>query len=292
MSDVSVIGLGAMGSALAECFLRAGRKVTVWNRTTGKTVPLVASGAHAARSAAEAIQASPIAILILLDDSAVQAVLSLPGTMEAARDRTLVNLTTAEPTCAAATAAAVHTAGGRYIDGGINAYPRQVGLRETVFLYSGDQGAFEQHGELLRDLAGSQQFLGTRPSAAKTVYLALWTYYFAALQGFLEGAALASVGADMSAPAFRSVAEAAMGRLLTGGLNDAAERIAAQQYGGDQATIDVHEDGSRAQLNTFRSLGLHPPVLSAYAQTLKMAQASGRGAQDVAALFEVLRSPV
>lgn len=288
MTDVSVIGLGAMGTALAECFLKAGRKVTVWNRTPDKAAPLLGRGAYGASSAAEALKASPITVLILLDDPAVQAVLSLPGAIEALRDRTLVNLTTTEPACATKNAALVHAAGGDYLDGGINAYPRQVGLRETVFLYAGDQRAFDRHGDLLRDLAGAQQFVGTQPAAAKTVYLALWTYYLTALQGFCEGAALAAQGAGLSVPAFRAIVEVAMDKLLLGGLADAARRIDAQRYGGEQATIDVHEDGSRAMLAAFQSLGLHPPVLSAYAQTLKAAQASGRGGQDICALFEVV----
>jgi 3-hydroxyisobutyrate dehydrogenase-like beta-hydroxyacid dehydrogenase len=32
MSDVSVIGLGAMGSALAGALLKSGLSVTLWNR--------------------------------------------------------------------------------------------------------------------------------------------------------------------------------------------------------------------------------------------------------------------
>ena len=39
MSDVSVIGLGVMGSALARTLLESGRTVTVCNRT-GKTLLL------------------------------------------------------------------------------------------------------------------------------------------------------------------------------------------------------------------------------------------------------------
>ncbi len=37
MSDVTVIGLGAMGSAIANAFLNAGHDVTVWNRGPEKT---------------------------------------------------------------------------------------------------------------------------------------------------------------------------------------------------------------------------------------------------------------
>lgn len=39
MSEVSVIGLGAMGSALAGALLRDGHRITVWNRTTAKAEP-------------------------------------------------------------------------------------------------------------------------------------------------------------------------------------------------------------------------------------------------------------
>lgn len=39
MAEVTVIGLGAMGSALARAFIKAGHTVTVWNRTAAR-VPL------------------------------------------------------------------------------------------------------------------------------------------------------------------------------------------------------------------------------------------------------------
>ena len=45
MSDISVIGLGAMGSALARALVKAGHGVTVWNRSRQKMEPLVGLGA-------------------------------------------------------------------------------------------------------------------------------------------------------------------------------------------------------------------------------------------------------
>ena len=39
MSEVSVIGLGNMGSALARALLENGRQVTVWNRSPRKAAP-------------------------------------------------------------------------------------------------------------------------------------------------------------------------------------------------------------------------------------------------------------
>ncbi|MBW2390550.1 MAG: NAD(P)-binding domain-containing protein [Deltaproteobacteria bacterium] len=40
MTEVSVIGLGAMGLALARTLIETGHDVTVWNRTAGKAGPL------------------------------------------------------------------------------------------------------------------------------------------------------------------------------------------------------------------------------------------------------------
>jgi 3-hydroxyisobutyrate dehydrogenase-like beta-hydroxyacid dehydrogenase len=44
-ATVSVIGIGNMGSALAETLLAAGFAVTVWNRTVSKAKRMVQQGA-------------------------------------------------------------------------------------------------------------------------------------------------------------------------------------------------------------------------------------------------------
>jgi 3-hydroxyisobutyrate dehydrogenase-like beta-hydroxyacid dehydrogenase len=46
------IGLGRMGAAMAANLVRAGHEVTVFNRTAGKSGPLVALGAHEAATLA------------------------------------------------------------------------------------------------------------------------------------------------------------------------------------------------------------------------------------------------
>ena len=62
MTDISVIGLGDMGSALASTLLNNGYSVTVWNRSADKADPLTAAGAALASSPKEAIAASPATI--------------------------------------------------------------------------------------------------------------------------------------------------------------------------------------------------------------------------------------
>jgi len=65
--EVSVLGLGAMGVVIARLFLDQGYKVTLWNRTADKADALVARGAVLARSAAEALRASRMAVMCVYD---------------------------------------------------------------------------------------------------------------------------------------------------------------------------------------------------------------------------------
>ena len=54
MSNVAFLGLGRMGAPMARRVLDAGYDLTVWNRTPGRVQPLLAAGAKAAATPAEA----------------------------------------------------------------------------------------------------------------------------------------------------------------------------------------------------------------------------------------------
>jgi 3-hydroxyisobutyrate dehydrogenase-like beta-hydroxyacid dehydrogenase len=70
---VGVIGLGAMGSGLAESLLRAGHDVMIWNRSKPPLAPLRAKGAYAALAPA-AVFAADAVITMLANDEAVREV--------------------------------------------------------------------------------------------------------------------------------------------------------------------------------------------------------------------------
>ena len=70
---VGVIGLGAMGSGLAESLLRAGHQVVVWNRSKPPLEPLRAKGAHAVDAPADAFAADAV-VTMLANDEAVREV--------------------------------------------------------------------------------------------------------------------------------------------------------------------------------------------------------------------------
>ncbi|MGL5522480.1 MAG: NAD(P)-binding domain-containing protein [Aeromonas veronii] len=92
MRHLSVIGLGAMGSALATTLLKADHPVTVWNRSVAKAAPLQALGATLAPSVGAAIAASDIT-LVCVDNYAVSQQL-LDEARDAVAGKLLVQLST------------------------------------------------------------------------------------------------------------------------------------------------------------------------------------------------------
>jgi prephenate dehydrogenase len=71
---VGFIGLGRMGTAMANRVLGAGRDIAVYNRTASKCSDLVAAGAKLAGSAAEAARFGGVVITMLANDRALSEV--------------------------------------------------------------------------------------------------------------------------------------------------------------------------------------------------------------------------
>jgi 3-hydroxyisobutyrate dehydrogenase-like beta-hydroxyacid dehydrogenase len=70
--EVGLMGLGNMGSGIAKTLLRAGHRVTVYNRTRARAEALRPDGAIVAGTAAEACLGEAV-ITMLADDAAVEA---------------------------------------------------------------------------------------------------------------------------------------------------------------------------------------------------------------------------
>ncbi|WP_245721920.1 NAD(P)-binding domain-containing protein [Nocardia crassostreae] len=126
-TPVTVIGLGLMGRALAQAFLKAGHPTTVWNRTSGKAAELVAAGARFAPTAGDALAAGGLAVICVSDYDAMRDLLGaneigLAGT-------TLVNLTSGSSAQAREAADWAEKRGARYLDGAIMAIPRRSAPR-------------------------------------------------------------------------------------------------------------------------------------------------------------------
>ncbi|MGO9206398.1 MAG: NAD(P)-dependent oxidoreductase [Candidatus Limnocylindrales bacterium] len=91
MERVGFVGLGTMGAAMAANLVRAGYPLHVWNRTPGRSGPLVGAGAVVAQSPRELAAAVDIVVICVSDTPDVEAVLfGVEGVVHGARPGTLV----------------------------------------------------------------------------------------------------------------------------------------------------------------------------------------------------------
>jgi 3-hydroxyisobutyrate dehydrogenase-like beta-hydroxyacid dehydrogenase len=292
MAQVTVIGLGAMGSVLAKVLMESGHDVTAWNRSP---IPAVRAemlsrvGVRYASTPAEAIAASPLTIMCVLDYAAADSILDGLGVSKELAGRTLVQLSNGSEDEVRRQLARVQAADGRMLSGGIIGYPRHIGLSDTVILYAGSPAAFTEHEDTLAVLAGRQRFLGEDPAVQNATYVASFGFYFVALAGFLESAALA--GSRGVAPADFAATMPAMTALLLGHVTDAARRVEVGDYEGDQATVDVHMVGSQRRQRVFRERGLRSLMTDGFLAYCQQAKHAGEGHQDIAAIYKRIVAP-
>ncbi len=96
---LSFIGLGNMGALIAECLLRAGQELRVFDLSPEARAALAAEGAAAAPSVREAVDGTDVAVLCLPNSRIVEEVVTGPdGLLSAERPpRVVVDCTSAEP---------------------------------------------------------------------------------------------------------------------------------------------------------------------------------------------------
>ncbi|MEV8344678.1 NAD(P)-dependent oxidoreductase [Streptomyces niveus] len=285
-TTVTVIGLGSMGSALAAALLDRGHPTTVWNRSPHKAGPLVERGARLAASPEEAVAASALTVVCVLDYESLYDVLdpadgSLAG-------KVLVNLTSGSPQQAHEAVAWARSHGAEYLDGAIMTTPPGVGSAEMMFLYSGSEAVFTAHRRTLSAL-GDPLYLGADPGLASLYDAALLGLMWSTMTGWLHGTALVTAE-KTEATAFTPVAV----RWLTavaGFLTTYAPQVDAGHYPGDDATIEVQLAAVDHLIHAAESRGIDNSLPELLKSAMSRAKSAGHGADSYASVIEVLRNP-
>ncbi|HEY1199580.1 MAG TPA: NAD(P)-binding domain-containing protein [Niastella sp.] len=186
--SVTVIGLGAMGSALANALLAKQFKVTVWNRNKTKAASLASKGAVVAESITDAIKASPLLLVCVSDYKATIKIFAEAGVKELLAARTIVQLSTGTPKEARELDAWAKQNGANCLNGDILAWPRQIGTNEATITISGNNEIFSQHVTELNGLAGNINFVGEEPGTSAVLFSAVMAYLAGNWIGFCHGA--------------------------------------------------------------------------------------------------------
>jgi 3-hydroxyisobutyrate dehydrogenase-like beta-hydroxyacid dehydrogenase len=285
--SLTLLGLGAMGTALARAWMNAGYAVTVWNRTPARAEPLAAEGAVVAATAAEAVAANRLVVACLLDDASVGE--SLAGADLRGKD--LVNLTTSTPAQARARAEWAAERGARFVDGGIMAVPPMIGQPDAggYVFYSGDRALFDEHQRALSVPAGTT-YVGEGPGFAALHDVAL----LSAMDGMFAGVthAFALVRKEKIAPT-------EFAPLLTGWLAAMAPfvgRMAERLESGDYTTgvvsnLAMQVVGIATLEQTADEQGVSNELLTPYHELMRRHAADGHGDEDGSGVVDLLLRP-
>lgn len=285
MTDISVVGLGAMGSALARALLKARLRVTVWNRTASRMQPLMALGADGASTIADAVQASP-SIMICIDNYATTIhLLGANGVSPHLSGRTLIQLSTGTPQEARESEVWAHERGARYIDGAILGGPAGIGTERATILVAGSKPAFASCESTVRPLGGDIRYLGGNIGAAAALDLAWLCQRFGLFLGVAHGARLCEaekVNLDLYASMF---AEGDRARIF-------AQVIHANAFEHPTATLATWHAALQRVQRHAHDAGINCEIPDFAAGLFKRAIAMGHAEEDVAALIKVLRKSV
>jgi len=283
-TSVTLLGLGAMGTALARTWLAAGHSLTVWNRTPVRAAALTAEGARTADSAAEAVAANALVVVCLLDDSSVEEVLS--GTDLAGTD--LVNLTTSTPAQARARAEWARERGARYLDGGIMAVPPMIGVPEAggYVFYSGSPELFERHQETLGVPAGTA-YVGEDAGFAALHDVAL----LSAMYGMFAGAAhaFALIRKENIDPVSLAPLLADWLVAMAPAVHQTADQLRSGDYTkGVVSDLAMQVAGTQTFLSTAEQQGVSPELLSPYFELMRRRLDEGGGEEGLTGVVNLL----
>ncbi len=282
MTDITLIGLGAMGSALARAFVKAGHGLTVWNRTPSKMVPLAELGAHAAGSLAKAIEASPLSVVCIDNYELTRRLLAENEVGRSLAGRILIQLSTGSPREARELDAWIRGFDGEYIDGAIMPYPEGIGEESAKLLFAGPRQAWERCHPYLRCLGGDLRYLGENIGGAAALDMALLTHDLCCYLGVIHGANICESEGISAAKYAEMFAEGSIAR-------EPVEVIHAGRYDDPGATLAVWDGALQRIQNQAADAGINSEVPDFISGFFKRALAAGYGEEDIASVIKVMR---
>jgi 3-hydroxyisobutyrate dehydrogenase-like beta-hydroxyacid dehydrogenase len=286
MSEVTVVGLGAMGSAIASAFLKAGRTTTVWNRSEEKTLALRQSGAACATDPGSAVVASDVVIVCIDDYAATRELLTKHELYALLGDRVLIQFSTGTPQEARSLQVDITGGGARYLDGAILAYPREIG-HDALIAVSGDDDTYRDVEPLLAALSSDLRYLGDAVGAAAALDIAVMSYYVVTHLGLVHAGLVCEsegVGRDMLASVLVDSLPSDVEEIAH--LGDALQR---DEFSDPDASINVYSNILDRILSQAADRGIDNRIPGFANRLYKDGVDAGLGDQEVVALIKLLR---
>ena len=170
--DVGLIGLGRMGAGIAKSLLRAGHRVTVYNRTRERAEALRKDGATVAGSVAEACHGDAV-LTMLADDAAVESVVfgDVGVLRSLARGGVHISLSTISVALSDRLAAEHARAGQEFIAAPVFGRPEAAEAAKLAIVAAGPKAAIERCKPLWDAMGQKLLVIGEQQSKANVVKL-------------------------------------------------------------------------------------------------------------------------
>lgn len=170
---VGIVGLGAMGSAMAVMLVKAGYKVVGFDLRDATLDELEENGGTRANSPRAVAEAADVVLLSLPSIEAFRAVISGQGSVTSAAKQGLVLIDTCTmPVAVKEEGARIAADNGMTLIDGTVSGNRDMILAKTLTAYmSGDRAAYDAHADILSAFTRKHSFVGAFGNASKIKFV-------------------------------------------------------------------------------------------------------------------------
>jgi 3-hydroxyisobutyrate dehydrogenase-like beta-hydroxyacid dehydrogenase len=280
---VGLIGLGNMGSAIAERLLASGCDLVVHNRSPEKAESLRPQGAKVARSAAELAADVDLVLTSLADDDALESVAA--DVASAARAGTvLVDLSTVSPAVSARVAALADEAELLYLRAPVSGNPSVVRAGDLTFIVSGPREALERAEPVLLTIGRAIHDVGEEEQA-RVVKLAINLVLGGLAELMAEALVLSEASGVSRAALLETLGDSAAGAPF---VKYKTEPLLRDDYSATFTTRLMEKDVNLV-LDESAAAGVLLPLAAEIKARIRSAIDAGYGDDDFMALYLHLR---
>ena len=283
---IGLIGIGLVGTALAENLLAAGYQVIGFARSEASRETLRRLGGRAAGRLGQVAEEAARVILSLPDSDVVDQIVSGPGGLLDAGSglRLILDTTTGEPERTEALAARCANHGVLFADAPISGSSEQIRRRQGVVLVGGERAAYDSCLDLIRAVSDRHYYLGG-PGAGSRAKLASNLILGLNRLALAEGLVFAErLGLDL--PAFLAMLK------TTPAYSCAMDVKGEKMLRGDfapQSKVAQHHKDLRIILECAAKAGQELPLAALHKEILEQAMAAGEGDLDTSVVLQGLR---
>jgi len=167
IAKIAYLGLGTMGAGMASNLLKAGYKLTVWNRTPTKCEPFARKGARMAQTPADAVRDVDLIIYSLSDDAVVnEIVFGQNGVLSGVTaGQIVIDMSTVLPATSLREQEAYGKRGVDFIDAPVFGSKDEAAKAKLWILAAGQKVIFEEVKPVLKKLGQTVHYLGKNGNA-------------------------------------------------------------------------------------------------------------------------------